>query len=108
MEEVHYVVRYDGNWGDEFDIYFHTTMDEKQYQRALEEANSWEEDEVREYYFGTNESIYISKEDILEALEYGISKITGEERAILASLNLEEISFGDGLNWDDILHYEIE
>lgn len=101
----HYLVAYDGNYADEFDVHFHTVMTEEELKKAKEDINTWEDDEEREFYFGTNEEIYIIKEEVLECLDYA-KEITDEENEVLTRLGVDHISFGDGLNWDSMLNYE--
>lgn len=99
----YYLVKYNSNYADEFDVYFHTVMDENELAKAKKEVENWEF-EWNEYYFGTNESIEVSKEDLLECLE-GAREISEDEREVLFQLDLLHISFGDGLNFDDIIGY---
>lgn len=101
----YYLVAYDGNYADEFDVYFHTVMTEEELKQAKEDVSTWEDNEEREFYFGTNEEIYVIKEEVLECLNYA-REITEEEIEVLARLRIDHISFGDGLNWDRILNYE--
>ena len=61
--------------------------------------------EEREFGFGTNEEIYVIKEELLECLDDS-KEITDEENEVLTRLRVDHISFGDGLNWDRILNYE--
>ena len=61
--------------------------------------------EEREFYFGSNEEIYVIKEEVLECLNYA-KEITDEENKVLTRLGIDYISFGDGLNWNRILNYE--
>lgn len=99
----HYLVVYDGNYADEFDVYFHTVMTEEELKKAKEDVNTWKYNEEREFYFGTNEEIYVIKEEVLECLDYA-KEITDEENEVLTRLGVDHISFGDGLNWDRILY----
>ena len=101
----HYLVIYDGNYADEFDVYFHTVMTEKELKKAKEDVNTWKYNEEREFGFGTNEEIYVIKEELLECLDDS-KEITDEENEVLTRLRVDHISFGDGLNWDRILNYE--
>ena len=36
----HYLVIYDGNYADEFDVYFHTVMTEKELKKATKNGKS--------------------------------------------------------------------
>ena len=101
----HYLVVYNGNYADEFDVYFHTVMTEKELEQAKEDVSTWEDNEEREFYFGSNEEIYVIKEEVLECLNYA-KEITDEENKVLTRLGIDYISFGDGLNWNRILNYE--
>ena len=100
----HYLVTYDGNYADEFDVYFHTVVDENELAQAREKAKSWES-EWREYYFGTNESIELNGEIIIDCLD-NARLLTDNEFEVLTNLNLTDISFGDGLNFDCIIGYD--
>lgn len=101
----HYLVAYDGNYADEFDVYFHTVMTEEELKQAKEDLNTWKYNEEREFYFGTNEEIYVIKEELLEFLDCA-REITDEENEVLTRLGVDHISFGDRLNWNSILNYE--
>lgn len=100
----HYLVTYDGNYADEFDVYFHTVMNENELAQAKKKVENWEF-EWEEYYFGTNESIEVSREEILECLE-NARELTEDEYEVLFQLDLTHISFGDGLNFDRIIGYD--
>lgn len=100
----HYLVAYDGNYADEFDVYFHTVMTEEELKQAKEDINTWGKNEEREFYFGTNEEIYVIKEELLEFLDCA-EEITDEENEVLTRLRVDHISFGR-LNWNRILNYE--
>lgn len=100
----HYLVAYDGNWADEFNIYFHTVMDENELTRSKELVNKWEEDWY-EFGFGSNEELEISKEDMLECLE-NARELTEDEYEVLFQLDLTHIGFGDRLNFDCIIGYD--
>lgn len=100
MEKL-YLVKYDGNYADEFDVYFHQVMT----QGELDEAKNlitrvdWNEEC---FYFGTNEEIYVWSSELLEALNHAI-EITPEQNKVLVDLGIADIGFGDGLNWNGIL-----
>lgn len=99
----HYLVTYGGNYADEFDVYFHIVMDENELAKAKEKVEDWEY-EWEEYYFGTNESIEVSREEIMECLN-DARLLTDNEFEVLTNLNLTDIGFGDGLNFDNIIGY---
>lgn len=99
----YYLVQYDGNYADEFDVYFHMVMSEDelaQVKKAIGKTN-WKEEE---FYFGTNEYIQVSTEGLLDCLNEA-KEITEEEYKVLDKLGLTNIGFGDGLNWSWILEY---
>lgn len=97
----YYLVVYNDNYADEFDVYFHTVMSEEQLKEAknLISKTDWVDEE---FYFGTNESILVSTEELMEYLEHP-KEITEEEYNVLSKLGLLKIGFGDGLNWDGFL-----
>lgn len=99
----HYLVTYGGNYADEFDVYFHIVMDENELAKAKEKVEDWKY-EWEEYYFGTNESIEVSREEIMECLN-DARLLTDNEFEVLTNLNLTDIGFGDGLNFDNIIGY---
>lgn len=100
MEKL-YLVKYDGNYADEFDVYFHLVMSEQELEEAkgLIQKVGWREEE---FYFGTNEYIDVSSRELLEALNHAV-EITPEQHQVLIDLGVNRISFGDGLNWDGIV-----
>ena len=102
----HYLVCYDGNYADEFDVYFHDVMDEEDLAEAkrLIGKTEWT---GREFYFGTNEGIDVSTEELLECLN-NAREITDEQYKVLVDLDITRISFGDGLNWDGIIENAYE
>lgn len=102
----HYIVTYDGNWADEFDVYFHTVMDENELTKSKELVKEWEQDWY-EFGFGTNEDLEVSKEEILECLE-NARELTEDEYEVLSRLGLLNIGFGDRLNFDRIIGYDEE
>ena len=99
----HYLVTYDGNYADEFDVYFHIVMDENELARAKEKAKDWEF-EWKECYFGTNESNEVSGEIMIDCLD-NARLLTDNEFEVLTNLNLTNIGFGDRLNFDRIIDY---
>ena len=99
----HYLVTYGGNYADEFDVYFHIVMDENELAKAKEKVEDWEF-EWEEYYFGTNEYIEVSREELIDFLD-NARLLTDNEFEVLTNLNLTDIGFGDGLNFDKIIGY---
>lgn len=99
----HYLVQYDGNYADEFDVYFHMVMSETELEEAKDIIGktdwNWEE-----FYFGTNEYISVSTEELMENLSEA-KEITEEQFKVLQELGLIHIGFGDNLNWDSIIEY---
>lgn len=106
MNKKYYLVQYDGNYADEFDVYFHMVMSETELEEAKEyiSKTDWEEEE---FYFGTNESIYVNTEELMECLN-NASEITPEQYKVLKDLGLTSIGFGDRLNWDRIIKFAEE
>lgn len=104
MEKKYYLVTYNGNYADEFDVYFHTVMSESElnYVKEFLSKSNWEWKIVS---FGTNEELEVLRKELLEFLD-DAREITQEEFEVLERLGLAKISFGDGLNWDWILEYE--
>lgn len=99
----YYLVKYNGNYADEFDVYFHQVMSEKELakvKRVIADAN-WE---YEEFYFGTNESIDVNSYELIKELNNAI-EITQEQFKVLQDLNLTRVSFGDGLNWDSMVEF---
>lgn len=101
MEEVYYLVKYNGNYADEFDVYFHSVMSESELKEAksLIRKVDWVEEE---FYFGTNEYIEVNSVDLLKVLDSAV-EITPEQHQVLIDLDINIVSFGDGLNWDGLL-----
>ena len=100
----YYLVTYDGNYADEFDLYFHTVMDESELDKAKEKVKDWEF-EWKECYFGTNEYIEVSGEIIIDCLN-NARLLTDNEFKVLSNLGLTDIGFGDRLNFDRIIGYD--
>ena len=100
----YYLVRYEGNWSDEFDVYFHTVMDENELTKSKKLVKEWKQDWY-EFGFGTNEDLEISKEEILDCLE-NARELTEDEYEVLFQLDLKYIGFGDRLNFDRIIGYD--
>lgn len=102
----YYLVRYNGNWVDEFDVYFHQVMSEDELKEAEDTitATDWDREE---FYFGTNEAIDFSTYELINFLNRA-EEITEEQFKVLEELDLLSVSFGDGLNWDSILEYANE
>lgn len=98
----HYLVKYEGNWADEFNIYFHQIMNEEELKEAKELVGTtdWEEEE---FYFGTNEWMDFSSPELLDALNNAI-ELNDDQVKALTDLQIEYICFGDDLNWDTILN----
>ena len=96
-----YLVKYDGNYADEFGVYFHFVMSDKELKEAKEviEKIDWNEEQ---FWFGTNEEIYVSSGELLDALNHAV-EITEDQYKVLVDLGVADIRFGDGLNWDDIV-----
>jgi hypothetical protein len=102
----YYLVKYNGNYADEFDVYFHQVMSEdelKELKECIGKTN-WE---YEEFYFGTNEWIDVNTTDLLKQLD-NVIYINDEEYEVLEKLGLLKVSFGDGLNWDTFLEYTNE
>jgi len=97
----YYLVRYRGNWADEFDVYFHMVMsgEELNELKVTIASTDWEEEE---FHFGTNEYLTFSTSELLQWLDES-EPITKEQFKVLEELDLLSVSFGDGLNWDSIL-----
>jgi len=97
----YYLVAYNGNYADEFDVYFHQVMSEDDLELAknIIDKTNWD---YEEFYFGTNEGIDVDKYDLIECLD-GARELTDEQYKVLQDLGLCNIGFGDGLNWDDII-----
>lgn len=97
----YYLVQCNSNYADEFDIYFHMIMSEKELAETIEiiDKTDWV---YEEFYFGTNEYVEFSTEGLLECLK-DAKEITENEYKVLDKLGLSEIGFGDGLNWHGIL-----
>ena len=102
----YYLVRYNGNWADEFDVYFHQVMSGKELNE-LEDAVASTDWEREEFYFGTNEALDFSTSELLKWIN-AAEPITEEQFKVLEELDLLSVSFGDGLNWDSILEYANE
>ena len=96
-----YLVQYNGNYADEFDVYFHSIMTEEQLEEAkgLIQKVDWDEEE---FYFGTNEYIDVSSSELLRNLNKA-KEITDEQFKVLEDLGISHISFGDSLNWNTIV-----
>lgn len=106
MNTKYYIAKYNGNYADEFNVYFHMVMTEEDLlniKDAVSKTN-WED---KEFYFGTNEYITLSTEEIMEYLSNAI-EITEEQFNVLFDLNLHCINFGDFLNFDYIYNEAIE
>ena len=101
-----YLVQYNGNYADEFNVYFHSIMTEEQLEEAkgLIQKIGWNEEE---FYFGTNEYIDVSSSELLRNLNEA-KEITDEQLKTIQDLGIDTISFGDGLNWNDIIECAIE
>lgn len=99
----HYLVVYNGNYADEFDVYFHQVMSEEELTRAKDLISkiNWD---YEEFYFGTNEWIEVNSLELLEDLS-NAKEITEDQYKVLSDLGLLSISFGDGLNWDSFIEY---
>lgn len=102
----YYLVKYNGNYADEFDVYFHTVMTDEELdstKKIISETN-WKE---KDFYFGTNEWIEVSTNELLSALNNAV-QITEEQFKVLQELDVEHIGFGDGLNWNWIIDCAID
>ena len=97
----YYLVVYNGNYADEFDVYFHQVMSEEELTKARNLISKTDWQDV-EFYFGTNEEISVYTKELMEYLE-DPTEITEEEYNVLKKLGLLKIGFGDGLNWDSII-----
>jgi len=60
-----------------------------------------------EFYFGTNEYIEVSTDDLLGCLKTA-REINHEDYKVLDRLGLLSIGFGDNFNWNDILEHAEE
>ena len=102
----HYLVVYDGNYADEFNVYFHQVMSEDELESAknIIDKTNWD---YEEFYFGTNEWIDINTYDLIECLN-GARELTDEQYKVLQDLGLCNMGFGDGLNWDGIIERAID
>lgn len=97
----YYLVVYNGNYADEFDVYFHTVLSKEELEKAkklIAEAN-WT---YQEFSFGTNEEIDTSTPELLECLDEA-RELTQEQYNVLKELGLTNIRFGDCLDWFKIL-----
>lgn len=99
----HYLVAYNGNYADEFNVYFHQVMTEDELKEAkdLISKTYWKDEE---FYFGTNEYIEVNYLDLLEDLS-NAKEITEDQYKVLSDLNLLSMGFGDGLNWNHLICY---
>lgn len=97
----YYLVAYDGNYADEFDVYFHAVMSEEEWKDAKRIIGKTEWIQ-REFWFGTNENIDVNTAELMECLNNS-KELTEEQFKVLQELELTHISFGDGLNWDHII-----
>jgi hypothetical protein len=102
----YYLVRYTGNWAEEFDVYFHMVMSGKELNEIKDviASTDWYREE---FYFGTNEALDFSTYELMSFLE-NAEEITEEQYKVLEELDLLSVSFGDGLNWDSILEHANE
>lgn len=107
MNTKYYLVKYNGNYADEFDVYFHDVMTEEDLLN-LKHAVSKTHWEDKEFYFGTNECLTLSTEEIMEELSINAIEITKEQFKVLLELKLNSIKFGNYLNWDEIYNEAIE
>lgn len=101
----YYLVKYKGNYADEFDVYFHCVMDEEKLRdtkKVISKTDWW----YKEFYFGTNEFIEVCTEDLIKWLDSS-EEITKEQYKVLCDLNVAHISFGNGLNWDHFVNTAI-
>lgn len=99
----YYLVKYNGNYADEFDVYFHQVVSEGELKELKESIGNtnWG---YEEFYFGTNEWLEVNTIDLLEQLN-NVIPISDEEYEVLEKLGLLKVSLGDGLNWDTFLEY---
>ena len=102
----YYLVQFNGNYADEFDLYFHMVMSEQELEEAKKVIGKTNWD-YEEFYFGTNEWIEVSTDDLLNWLK-AAREINHEDFKVLDRLGLLSIGFGDGLNWDSILEHAYE
>lgn len=93
-----YLVVYDGNYADEFDVYFHDVMTGKQLIDTINEI-TFRDFYEEEFYFGTNECIDVTSEELVSKL-MNARLLTEEQVRVLRELEMTHISFGDGLNWE--------
>lgn len=81
------LVKYDGNWVDEFDVYGFMVTTDTQWEKHLADAKKHfknRDDEV-ECYFGTNEAItYSDYEDY--ARHFSTHPLTADDLAMLQKL----------------------
>lgn len=100
----YYLITYNGNWADEFDVYFHNVLSEEELCQAKQLVENWV-NEWEEFGFGTNEDIEISKEELLEILGEA-TLLTDEQYKVLSELGLTDIKFGDCLDFNRIIGYD--
>lgn len=102
----YYLVAYDGNYADEFDVYFHEVMSEVELEEAknIIGKTNWD---YEEFYFGTNEWIDVNKYDLIECLNKA-RELTDEQYKVLQDLGLCNMGFGDGLNWNNIIECAVD
>ena len=68
----YYLIKYEDNWADEFDIETFSVMNEEQYNNFNNDLNniiSEIKDEEVEIYFGTNEEITITPSEFQNSLK---------------------------------------
>lgn len=80
--EQNYVVDTSFNWADEMDINEFCILSQSQLDKYKKLAKSLDEDEELEYYCGTNEEEYFTKNEILQILDRA-KKITPEELEVI-------------------------
>lgn len=67
-----YLVVWNDDWADEFNIFGYEILSEARIQRFIKAIESMSEEELNEeeeFYFGTNEYIYYTYKDMLEKLQ---------------------------------------
>jgi hypothetical protein len=85
--EKFYLVKYEDNWADEFDIYGFEIFNQRQFDFLNVVINDIRKVGDFEYYFGTNEYIdYTSVQGVRNALEF--KEISKEEFETLKKLGL--------------------
>ena len=102
MGKEYVLVRFESDWGDEFDVYGFEIMTKKSYEKYISELREkWEDGITVECYFGTNEGFtWENIEDYTNCLT--VTDINKEEYNIIKRL----FSKHYGHNPDPLGHLE--